>query len=111
MLARPDKRLTNIDPRILPNPRSHDVEILSSLDWDLFTSLFVEQVASLVTKVTIESHVGTSTDGQQGFVYISKLEDDALTLVRPNGHHLTASFPQIRGVCAIGYFVLDSLTG
>ena len=63
VLARPDKRLTNIDPGILPNPRSHDVEIFSSLEWDLLASLFVKQVASLVTKVTIESHVGTSTDG------------------------------------------------
>ena len=81
MLARHDKRLTNIDPGILTNPRSHDVEIFSSLEWDLFTSLFVKQVASLVAKVAIESHVGTSTDGQQGFVYISNLEDDALALV------------------------------
>ena len=111
MLARPDKRLTNVDPGILPNPRSHDVEVLSSLEWDLFASLLVEQVASFVTEVTIESHVGTSTDGQQGFVYISNLEDDALTLVRADGHHLTASFPKVRDVCAIGYFILDSLTG
>ena len=81
MLALPDKRLTNIDPWILTDPRSHDVEVVTSLKWDMFTSLFVKQVASLVTKVTIESHVGTSTDGQQGFVYISELEDDALTLV------------------------------
>ncbi len=63
MLSRPDKRLTNVDPGILPNPRSHDVEIVSSFEWDLLASLFVKQVASLVTKVTIESHVGTSTDG------------------------------------------------
>ena len=44
-------------------------------------------------------------------MYISNLEDDALTLVRPNGHHLTASFTQVWDVCAIGYFILDSLTG
>ena len=78
MLARPDKRLTSADPGILPNPSSHDVQIFSSLEWDLLASLFVKQVASLVTKVTIESHVGTSTDGQQRFVHISNSEDDTL---------------------------------
>ena len=111
MLARPDKRLTNADPGILLNPSSHDEQILSSLEWDLLAGLFVKQVASFVTKVTIESHVGTSTDGQQRFVHISNLEDDALALVRTNGHHFTTSFPQVRDMSAIGDFVLDSLTG
>ena len=111
MLARPDRRLTNIDPWILANPRSQDIEIVTSLKWDLLASLFVKQVAPLVTKVAIESRVCTSTDRQQWFVHVSNLENDALALVRPNGHHLAASFPQIRNLCAIGDIILDSLTG
>ena len=98
MLARPDRRLTNIDPWILANPRSQDIEIVTSLKWDLLASLFVKQVAPLVTKVAIESRVCTSTDRQQWFVHVSNLENDALALVRPNGHHLAASFPS--GMCA-----------
>ena len=93
------------------NPRSHDVEVVTSLKWDILASLFVKQVASLVKKVIIESHVGTSTDRQQSFVHLRNLDNDALAFVRPNGHHFAASFPPVGDVGAIGDFVPDSLTG
>ena len=68
-------------------------------------------MAAFVIQVAIESHIGTSTDGQQWLVNISDLKNNSLCDLGPNGHHFASPFPEVRDVGAACNFKLDSLSG
>ena len=95
MLARPDKRLANVDPRILSDPCSHYIQVVSTFERDPFACLLVEQVTTFIAQVTVEPHICTAADREQRLVYIGHLENDAFANTRPNGHHLASSFPKL----------------
>ena len=62
VLARPDKRLADINSRVLSYPSPHDVEILSALERYLLTGVLVKKVTAFVAQVAVKSHVCTTAD-------------------------------------------------
>ena len=110
MLARPDKRLANTNLGVLSDPSSHDVEIFLALQGNTLTRRAVDQLSALVAKVAVKAHVGASTDGQQWFVDVRDLKDDAFTPIGSYGHHLATSLSQVGYVRSICNFILNSFS-
>ena len=79
------------------------------MKWDLLAGHGVLHVTSFFPQVTMKPHVCASTDGQQGFMNVSDLEDNALRSCTSQSHHVAPSLSLIGNDLAIGDLVLGSM--
>ena len=108
--ARPDKRLADFNRWILSYPRSHDVEVLSTLQWDPLARGSVSEVTILHAQLAVEAHVRAIGDRQQWLVHVCNLESDKLPNTTPNGHELATPLAQVGYVSSIGHLILHTFS-
>ena len=95
--------------RIGANPSLHMIEIISAMKGDLLACHLILHVASVFPKMTMESHICTPADGQQGFVHVGNLKYYALGRRTSQSHHVASSLPLIGNGLAIRDLILSSM--